>query len=283
MANHGNEEFSDAHGVTTMKSDVATISLPARLPPFWRQNPRLWFAQFEAAVAASKIGEEQKFNLVVPLLGNSDLEQIADIILNPPASGKYSTLKDRLISTYQESDHRQLQKLLSGLELGDQKPSQLLRKMRDLSGKLLSNEALKIMWINQLPAQIRTVLAVNTESSLEMLAAMADKMMEQFEPASINAVSTATAYQENLQISLLSKQIEKLSLEIAELRNNQKNAESYRHFPRFPHRSRSRSRSRQHAHNEIKPGDPNGVCRYHFRFGEKARKCESPCAMKREN
>ncbi|MCY0453397.1 hypothetical protein OVV62_26255, partial [Klebsiella pneumoniae] len=75
------EEFCDAHGVTTVKSDVATISLPARLPQFWRQNPRLWFAQFEAAVAASKIGEEQKFNLVVPLLGNSDLEQIADIIL----------------------------------------------------------------------------------------------------------------------------------------------------------------------------------------------------------
>ncbi|KAH9639456.1 hypothetical protein HF086_002145 [Spodoptera exigua] len=276
------EEFSDAHGVTTVKSDVATISLPARLPPFWRQNPRLWFAQFEAAVAASKIGEEQKFNLVVPLLGNSDLEQIADIILNPPASGKYSTLKQRLISTYQESDHRQLQKLLSGLELGDQKPSQLLRKMRDLSSKLLSDEALKVMWLNQLPAQIRAVLSVNTESSLEMLAVMADKMMEHFEPASINAVSTATTCQETLQISLLSKQIEKLSLEIAELRTNQQN---HRHSPRFPHRNRSRShsRSRQHAHNNIKPGDPNWVCRYHYRFGDQARKCESPCSKKREN
>ncbi|XP_050554196.1 uncharacterized protein LOC126911360 [Spodoptera frugiperda] len=186
------EEFCDAHGVTTVKSDVATISLPARLPQFWRQNPRLWFAQFEAAVAASKIGEEQKFNLVVPLLGNSDLEQIADIILNPPATGKYSSLKERLISTYQESDHRQLQKLLSGLELGDQKPSQLLRKMRDLSGKLLSDEALKVMWLNQLPTQVRAVISVNTESSLEMLAAMADKMMEHFEPTSINAVSTTT-------------------------------------------------------------------------------------------
>ncbi|KAF9407723.1 hypothetical protein HW555_012343 [Spodoptera exigua] len=118
--NMATEEYSDAHGVITSKSDVATISLPARLPPFWRQNPRLWFAQFEAAVAASKIGEEQKFNLV-------------------------------------------------------------------------------------------------------MLAAMADKMMEHFEPASINAVSTAATCQENLQISLLSKQIEKLSLEIAELRTNQQN------------------------------------------------------------
>ncbi|KAF9797325.1 hypothetical protein SFRURICE_006307 [Spodoptera frugiperda] len=144
---------------------------------------------------------------------------------NPPATGKYSSLKVRLISTYQKSDHRQLQKLLSGLELGDPKPSQLLRKMRDLSGKLLSDEALKAMWLNQLPTQIHAVISVNTGSSLEMLAAMADKMMEHFEPTSISSVSTTTtACQESLQIAVLSKQLEKMSLEIAELRTNQQNA-----------------------------------------------------------
>lgn len=294
------DEFSDAQGITTAKSDVASISLPARLPPFWRQNPRLWFAQFEAAVAASKIGEEQKFNLVVPLLGNSDLEQIGDIILHPPSTGKYSALKDRLISTYQESDHRQLQKLLSGLELGDHKPSQLLRKMRDLSGKLLSDEALKVMWLNQLPAQVRAVLSVNTESSLEVLAAMADKMMEHFEPATVAAVSTANppssspapAVNEvqlsaitSLQINVLTKQIEKLSLEVAELRNHQ-NSSYRRSRQNYAHRSRSRSHSRQRTDNARKPGDPDWVCRYHYRFGNGARKCESPCSFslaKREN
>ncbi|CAB3233239.1 unnamed protein product [Arctia plantaginis] len=104
-----------------VKSDVAAISVPARLPPFWRKNTSLWFAQFEAAVAASKIGDEQKFSLVVPLLGCDEIEQIGEIILDPTATGKYSTLKNRLASMYQESDHRQLQKLLSGVELGDSK------------------------------------------------------------------------------------------------------------------------------------------------------------------
>lgn len=291
-----NDEFSDAQGSTPEKSDVAAISLPARLPPFWRQNPRLWFAQFEAAVAASKIGEEQKFNLVVPLLGNSDLEQIGDIILHPPTTGKYSALKDRLISTYQESDHRQLQKLLSGLELGDNKPSQLLRKMRDLSGKLLSDEALKVMWLNQLPAQVRAVLSVNTESSLEVLAAMADKMMEHFEPATVAAVSTANppssspAVNEGqlnsittLQISILTKQIEKLSLEVAELRSHQ-HSSYHRSRQNSAHRSRSRSQSRQRSENARKPGDSDWLCRYHYRFGNRARRCEMPCSFaKQEN
>lgn len=292
-----NDEFSDAQGITTEKSDVATISLPARLPPFWRQNPRLWFAQFEAAVAASKIGEEQKFNLVVPLLGNSDLEQIGDIILHPPTTGKYSTLKDRLISTYQESDHRQLQKLLGGLELGDDKPSQLLRKMRDLSGKLLSDEALKVMWLNQLPVHVRAVLSVNTESSLEVLAAMADKMMEHFEPATVAAVSTTkpstttpagNEMQLNaittLQINMLTQQIEKLSLEVAELRNHQQSS-YHRSRQNSAHRSRSRSHSRHRTDNARKPGDPDWMCRFHYRFGNRARKCEAPCSLaaKREN
>ncbi|CAB3242559.1 unnamed protein product [Arctia plantaginis] len=92
--------------------------------------------------------EEQKFTLGVPLLRCDDFEQIVDIILNPTATGKYITLKNRLISTYQESDHRQLQKLLGGLELGDSKPSQLLRKMRDHCGKLLIDEALQVIWLN---------------------------------------------------------------------------------------------------------------------------------------
>ncbi|KAJ8731804.1 hypothetical protein PYW08_014534 [Mythimna loreyi] len=291
------QEFSDA--TATMKSDVATISLPARLPPFWRQNPRLWFAQFEAAVAASKIGEDQKFNLVVPLLGCSDLEQIADIILNPPQTGKYSTLKNRLISTYQESDHRQLQKLLSGLELGDQKPSQLLRKMRDLSGKLLTDEALKVMWLNQLPTQVRAVLSINTESTLEVLSAMADKMMEHFEPASVAAVSTApststsshenhqTSAINNLQVNLLSKQIEKLSLEIAELRTSWQQRAAHtrptRPRSRYSSSTRQRSISRQNSRASSKPGDADWLCYYHHRFGEDARKCESPCSKRKEN
>ncbi|KAJ8714730.1 hypothetical protein PYW07_002955 [Mythimna separata] len=290
------EDFSDCQGSAAVKNDVASVSLPARLPPFWRQNPRLWFAQFEAAVAASKISEEQKFNLVVPLLGNSDLEQIGDIILHPPTTGKYSALKDRLISTYQESDHRQLQKLLSGLELGDNKPSQLLRKMRDLSGKLLSDEALKVMWLNQLPTQVRAVLSVNTESSLEVLAAMADKMMEHFEPATVAAVSSANppstspAVNESqinaitaLQISMLTKQIEKLSLEVAELRNHQYSSHRRSRQNSAP-RGRSRSHSRHRTDNARKPGDPDWLCRYHYRFGNGARKCESPCSFtKREN
>lgn len=260
-------------------SELAPVSLQARIPHFWRENPRLWFAQFEAVVAAHKLGEEQKYNLVIPVLDRADIEQISDIIISPPPSSeRYSTLKNRLISVYQESEHRQLQKLLSGLELGDQKPTQLLRRMRDLGGPKFPDDALKVMWMNHIPAQIRAVLSVNTESSLDCLANMADKMIEHTETTIATVNSTpSTSSSSDTQYQLLSKQIEKLTLEIAELQRASRT--NYRRP--FHSRRRSRSRSRTPAGEKRKPGDANWECHYHYRFGDKAKRCTSPCSRKK--
>lgn len=261
--------------------ELAPISLHARIPPFWRENPRLWFAQFEAVVATRKLGDEQKYNLVIPVLERTDIEQVSDIILNPPTTNKYDRLKERLVSVYQESEHKQLQKLLSGLELGDQKPTHLLRRMRELGGTKFPDDALKVIWMTQMPSQIRAVLSVNTEASLEVLATMADKIIEHTEPLSISVVSSAASTPHSssnvadTQFELLSKQIEKLSLEIAELRVTSTDRYRYPTRTNSGYRSRSRTPSR-------KPGDPDWQCKYHFRFGERARRCESPCSRKNQ-
>lgn len=258
--------------LTQVKSELASVSLQARIPPFWRENPRLWFAQFEAVVASQRIADEQKFNLVIPVLQRADIEQISDLILQPSAVGRYEALKERLITVYQESEHQQLQKLLGGLELGDQKPTQLLRRMRDLGNHTFPDEALRVIWMNQMPTQIRAILSANTEVSLDSLATIADKMMEHTGTASIATVAPAPPEMGNSQFELLTKQIEEMSLEIAELRANQRSGA----------RRRYRSRSRTPAGTRRKPGDAGWLCRYHYRFGNNARRCESPCAKSKK-
>lgn len=252
-------------------ADIFPVSIQSRILPFWREHPRLWFAQFEALIESSKIGDEQKFRYVLGVLQQNDVQQIGDILLKPPASGKYIALKTRLLSVYQESEAKQLQKLLSGQELGDQKPSQLLRKMRDLGGSMVQDDALRVLWLNQLPTAVRAVLSVNEESSLNTLATMADKMTEHMEPQ-IATVSTQKITLDP-HIELLSKQIEKLTLEVAELRGRQ----PYRR----PFQWRGRSRSKSANRSGRKPTDPDWLCRYHFRFRQEARRCESPCAWKK--
>ena len=264
------------------ESDLAAISVQSRLLPFWREIPRAWFIQFEAVVDPLKTSDDQKFRYVLQQLQNIDLQHITDILYNPPATDKYNAVKNRLLTVYDKSDVKNFQKLITGLELGDQKPTQLLRKMRELGSGMITDEGLKIEWLNHLPTQMRVVLSVNTESSLDTLAAMADKMAEYTEPTTVAAVSTTTQDPvTSSQLEVLSKQMEKLCLEVAELRGRSRE----RHRPHFtPFKSRSRSQSRRHSNKtSVKPGDPTWECRYHFRFGDKAKRCESPCCRRSKN
>lgn len=260
--------------------DLAAISVQSRILPFWRDLPRAWFIQFEAVVDPLKTSDDQKFRYVLQQLQATDLQHVTDILYDTPATDKYITLKNRLLAVYEKSDVKNFQKLVSGLQLGDQKPSQLLRKMRELSAGMITNEGLRIEWLNHLPTQIRVVLSVNTESSLDTLAAMADKMAEYSEPAMIAAVSTATTTTNDAvstQIAILSKQLEKLSLEINEIRGRS----THRQYRRYRSQSRPRSNSNSTRNkSSVKPGDATWECKYHYRFGDKAKRCESPCCRR---
>lgn len=266
------------------ETELAAISLHSRLPAFWREDVGLWFGQVESVIASAKLTDEQKYHLVVSVLDRTDLKQISDILRRPPETNKYATLKKRLISVYEESETSQLQKLLSGLELGDMKPTQLLRKMRDLGESMIPDDALKVLWMNQLPQQIRAVLAVNSESTLDILATMADKMWEQTEHRFVAAVSSPRT-SEPSQLDALTKQVEKLSLEIAELRGRA--AHRYRRPFHRRHRSHSRSRQGSRSRNnsttrkQRTQDDPDWECRFHYRFGDKAKRCESPCSRRK--
>lgn len=172
----------------TSKLDLAAVSLQSRLLPFWREYPRAWFIQFEAVVDPLKTSDDQKYRYVLQQLQSADLQHLTDILYKPPETKKYQVLKDRLLSVYEQSDVKNFQKLIGDLELGDQKPTQLLRRMRELGGSMLTEEGLKVEWLNKIPSQIRVVLSVNSESTLDTLAAMADKMTEYSQPAHIAAM-----------------------------------------------------------------------------------------------
>ncbi|GFT16327.1 uncharacterized protein TNCV_4271701 [Trichonephila clavipes] len=108
--------------MTSETVEVARIAL--RLPPFWKSNVRLWIAQCDHAFTFSGISsDDTKYSALVANLDAETLSYVSDIVLSPPNSDKYHTLSQRLITQFSDSDTQKIKKLLTDLQLGDEKPS----------------------------------------------------------------------------------------------------------------------------------------------------------------
>lgn len=256
---------------TSVGAEVAAITVASRLSDFWCDRPQLWFDQTEAILAPQKLSDETRYNLVVGKLGKHVLEQVTDLLRSPPESGKFQALKTRLISVYQESESRQFEKLLA-LELGEQKPSQLLRRMRDLAQGKVTDETLAKMWTRLLPASVKGILAVTGTKDLESNAQAADKIFENVRTNDVAEVASTPGTSSDL-----GDQIAKLTAQFAQFQRDNKPwrraNSSYARRGRSPFRSRN---PRQRSSS----GDNGGLCYYHYNFKERARKCSSPCNWK---
>lgn len=111
-----------------------------KLPPFWKENPKLWFMQVEFIFSISGISrDDTKFQYVIANMDSNFLPHVSDILESLPSDGtsKYQAIKDRLIGTFSESQESKLRRLLKSDQLGDQKPTHFIQIMRNLaSGQL---------------------------------------------------------------------------------------------------------------------------------------------------
>ncbi|GFW03519.1 retrovirus-related Pol polyprotein from transposon opus [Trichonephila clavipes] len=260
--------------MTSETVEVARIAL--RLPPFWKSNVRQWIAQCDHAFTFSGISsDDTKYSALVANLDAETLSYVSDIVLSPPNSDKYHTLSQRLITQFSDSDTQKIKKLLTDLQLGDEKPSHLLRKMKELSNGQLQDDFLQSLWLQRMPPHIQTVLSASS-GSLDKLAIIADKVSEVVGASStICAAKTVPPPSQSSSCSAqptmdsLARQIQELSLQVVEL-TRERNSSRHQRYSSDRRRSHSRSRS-------VNRG--SGICCYHRRYKEQARKCVSPCAF----
>ncbi|GFS79382.1 gag-pol polyprotein [Trichonephila clavipes] len=151
--------------------------------------------------------------------------------------------------------------------------------MKELYNGQLQDDFLQSLWLQRMPPHIQTVLSASSEP-LDKLAIIADKVSEVVGSSStICAATTVPPPYQSSSCSVqtttdyLVRKIQELPLQVAEL-TRERNSSRHQRYSSDHRRSHSRSRS-------VNRG--SGICYYHRRYKEQARKCVSPCAFVQKN
>lgn len=236
-------------------------AVSVKLPEIWIENTDAWFAQAEAQFHLAGItSESTKFYHVVSKINVTVFPHISDLLSNPPRN-PYEKLKERLLTRFQQSRTSRFEALLSSVSLGEDKPTHLLSKMRALANGLdISDEVLRMLFINKLPEKIRSI-AILINDDLDSLATHIDKVID---VSDINVAATSTPTTRDYDE--LQKQIAALTDKIDSMRVSRVNSNRRRSF------SRPRSSNR----------DSESFCWYHRTYGEKASNCRQPCTFNKQ-
>ena len=258
-------------------ASVAAVSV--KLPPFWPTDPEVWFLQVEAQFSTRNItSQKTRFDHVISSLSPEIATEVRDILLKPPGEQPYDVLKTELIKRTAASEQRKLQQLIGGEELGDRKPTQLLRRMQQLMGDKLGSTPettsfLRELFLQRLPNNVRMVLAsADSSTELSKLAEMADKVLEVATPTTVATITDHRQKSPPRHRHTSGSDIQQLRDEVARLTTL---VESLASQSRRYNRSKSRGRSPTPASNT--GNTDTTFCWYHRKYGDAARQCRPPC------
>lgn len=248
------------------RSIINRIAL--KIPSFWLDEPELWFAQLEGQFNLGGITQDStKFAYVQAHLEANQAKEVKDVITKPPAINRYESLKKALLQRIAIPQEQQIRQLLEQEEIGDRRPSQFHRHLQSLARDAVPEALLRVLWMGRLPSQLQTILVTRTADSLDEIAEQADRVYEV-----VKQTPAVASVQLAIQGQAMEQQIQELTKQVASL--NKKLIQNKK-------AQQKRDRSKNRSQEDI---DEEGICYYHRRFKDKAKKCTQPCSFnKQEN
>ena len=212
------------------------------------------------------VQDSTKYDYIVGSLSPETAGEIRELLMDPTEGDKYQDIKRALLKQIQMSDQKRLQELLSKEDLGDRKPTQILRSMKQLVGDTVFDpKMMRALFIQKLPAAAQSIMvSAADEVELMVLAEMADKIVDVTTPQINKVAFSDRATNQPSEISMLR--------EVRQLRQMMTSMSMRGQAPQ--HRSPSRGRSPYRRQRDV---NKHPLCWYHHRFGDKSTKCESPC------
>ncbi len=241
--------------LTRASSNSSVNAVAFKAPTFWATNARAWFIRLEAAFATHQpaiTNDLTKFHHVVQLLDSSTSRRVQAVLEDPPATGKYEAIKSALLAAFEATQFQKDSVLLNLNGLGDRRPSELLQYMRSLNSD--PKTLFRTLFLLQLPPEVRRILSQSDDTDLDSMARTADNIMAAELPASASVAATSSESSCHTDLDSPSQEVNWIN---------------------------ARAPKKESAATYI-------LCKYHGRFGPKARRCEKlvngkSCAMNSEN
>jgi hypothetical protein len=256
--------------------DAPVNALAVPIAPFRENNPRSWFTQLESVFALRGITSKfTMFHHVAACLPPHIFDLVEHDASNPDPAEPYERFKEVILQKLGLSETERVTRLVGQAQLGDRKPSQLLLDMQRLAGDAgVSDSFLRELWLQRLPTEMRGILVANTSATLQQLADIADRIHDTYGKSSVHAVNSPAQDPNFLS-------------QMAECMTAMTNALNALRMARSPSPSRSRSRPRSSSRRRQGTQPPStsqrqatpDLCRFHRRFGMKARNCHPTCPL----
>lgn len=287
--------------ITTPQHDVRYLPGPSheveaieiKLQEFWINDPVTWFTVTEIQFDLQRASDKTKYLSTLRALPPSACKKIDDFLQDPPSENLYNSIKSALLDRLAPSDERKLEQLLSGQDLGDGRPSEVLRSIRALAGSNFSDHIIRSLWVRRLPPIIKTaIVGQPTSTPLEELKKQADRIFEYLTPEQqISEFSRSRPRNRTPQMagnnSTRTRPIESNSLSMSQ-RMSRIETIIDKYFSGRNYNMRQRSSSNKRTRSATPKGFTqgrrshyDGICFYHHFFSHKAHRCVKPCKYER--
>ena len=224
---------------------------------------------------------------------------IKHVLLDPKSNSRYEDVKQIVLKAVRPSERARLEQLCGKLQLGDKRPSLLLREMQQLMGTTYMHDSLlQEFWLQRLPDYTQALLAASPAKTLSELADSADSIHDRLPSTRFTIASTSSAptncqscsscsslASKEEEIKTLRAALERLTLPTTPVSNELSSTlaaltRAVQDFqPRRHPRDRSFSRTRG-VRRRTPSRDGSGICWYHWKHGKDAQNCRPPCTYR---
>jgi hypothetical protein len=226
-----------------------------RLPRFWANSPAAWFRTAEAQFALRRVSDPlEKYYLVLDALSEANIDLVRHIVEDEADATSFDRIREGLVAAHILTDYQRIDRLVALEPLNGRKPSELLADMNKLK-PADEKQFFAYFFLNRLPREVRILLSQDPVSDMRALAAKADALMALHVPHQHEVAAIAPQEPDDGTVAA------------AAAKNSSRKAVAQKK------KKYRRQRSQSPAEERRSP-----LCWLHIRFGDKARRCEQPCA-----